>query len=64
MRWTNVDFPEPAIPMVIMIVGFFSASVLEDPALIVEMSGADKVGRGKSEPTARPVTPASTVPSL
>jgi hypothetical protein len=30
MRWTNVDLPAPAIPMVIMTIGFFFGELVED----------------------------------
>lgn len=32
MRCTNVDFPAPAIPMVIMVIGFFFAGVDDELA--------------------------------
>jgi hypothetical protein len=30
MRWTNVDLPAPAIPMVIMTIGFFFGELVDD----------------------------------
>ena len=42
MRWTNVDFPAPAIPMVIITIGFFFALVVCSMVLLERSEGRRK----------------------
>lgn len=38
MRWTNVDFPAPAIPMVIITIGFFFGALVVCSMVLLERS--------------------------